>query len=183
VYTIPEEDSRHIITEIRTGASSLKCKLARFRACIRLCSIALRKMLKTQGNRVTATRLAVACYMYQNKEHPTAQQIYQDVQKTVPSISMNTIYLSLKFLQNINFIVELDLVNGNKRYDSNTKPHAHLICHNCGHIEDWNDTSLMELESKILEDTGFAPNEWGYFVGRCKRCRNKARGFESSDAK
>ena len=46
------------------------------------------------------------------KDHPTAEQIYEDVKKEIPNISLGTVYRNLNFLSDEGKILKVDLESG-----------------------------------------------------------------------
>lgn len=101
------------------------------------------KILKANNLKATPQRLGVL-EVLANKEHPTIDEIYQEIKQTNPSISLATIYKNIKSLLDYNIITELNILNQKKRYDLLDKEHIHLVCNNCGNIQDI-DCSQAEL--------------------------------------
>ncbi len=122
--------------------------------------------------KVTPQRIAIAKYVLNNKEHPTAKRIYQEIRGTHPTVSLATIYATLKVLKEFGFIQELNLPDGQSRFDPNLEPHAHLVCVKCGDIADWEDPLLSEIISRISDDTDFIVNFFGLDIhGVCRKCQ------------
>ncbi len=89
-----------------------------------------------------------------------------------PTVSVATIYATLKVLKEIGFIQELNLPDGQSRFDPNLEPHAHLICEKCGDITDWEDPLLSELVSNISNDAHFIVSASGLNLnGVCRKCQ------------
>ncbi|OPY21577.1 MAG: ferric uptake regulator [Methanomethylovorans sp. PtaU1.Bin093] len=122
--------------------------------------------------KVTPQRIAIAKYVLNNSEHPTAKRIYQEIRMAHPTVSVATIYATLKVLKEIGFIQELNLPDGQSRFDPNLEPHAHLICEKCGDITDWEDPLLSELVSNISNDAHFIVSASGLNLnGVCRKCQ------------
>ena len=51
----------------------------------------LMKIFRENGYKVTAQRLAICDLILSRKDHPTAEQIYQNLKKKYPMISIGTI--------------------------------------------------------------------------------------------
>ena len=51
--------------------------------------------LRTQGIQPTPQRIAVAEYVLQTKTHPSADEVWEEVQRTCPTISRGTVYNTL----------------------------------------------------------------------------------------
>ncbi|MEG2311046.1 MAG: transcriptional repressor [Clostridia bacterium] len=70
------------------------------------------------------------------KTHPTAENIYINLRKYNPNISLGTVYRNLEKLVKNDEIKRLNLANTKDRFDSNTKNHYHAICTKCGEVVD-----------------------------------------------
>lgn len=131
------------------------------------------RAFREHGFKATPQRIAIGRYVLDNTEHPTAKNIYDEVRKTHSTVSLGTIYATLNILKEVGLIQELNLPDGQARFDSNTVHHAHLICKKCGDIVDWIDPVLEELINKISNDKQFILNKAGLDIyGICKKCQN-----------
>lgn len=93
--------------------------------------------LREQGRRVTPQRRAIIQVLLEsNGTHPTAERIFTRVQSSMPDMSPATVYNTLRELTEIGVLLELDLGLGERLYDLNTADHAHLVCLECGRVED-----------------------------------------------
>lgn len=122
--------------------------------------------------KVTPQRIAIAKYVLNNSEHPTAKRIYQEIRRAHPTVSLATIYVTLKVLKEVGLLQELNLPDGQSRFDPNLEPHAHLICEKCGDITDWEDPLLSELVSNISDNAHFIVSASGLNLnGVCRKCQ------------
>lgn len=105
--------------------------------------------------------------------HPSAEMIYEMLQKDNPDISMATVYRNLSRFKEQGLIVSLGTVNGKERFDSETKPHVHFICSDCGAVRDLPAMdSPQELCQKASASTGFQIDSCALtFTGLCQECR------------
>ena len=106
--------------------------------------------------------------VYNTNSHPTADWVYSQVKKTIPNISLGTVYRNLKQLE-----VSGDLktiYDGNvARYDWNTDLHNHLKCKHCGDLIDIALTD-KKLHSKIKKDFKFEVDIVEMtIIGSCKK--------------
>ena len=109
------------------------------------------KTFRNSGYRATPQRIAISRYILRNHEHPSAQKTYQEVKKTHPTVSLATIYTTIKILKKTGLICELKLPQSQTRYDPNTEPHAHLVCLQCGSVRlDGPDNA--EIGEKCLQE-------------------------------
>ncbi|MBN2440423.1 MAG: transcriptional repressor [Spirochaetales bacterium] len=86
--------------------------------------------------RITNQRKIILEELIKCSHHPGADEIYNLVRKSIPRISLGTVYRNLEFLAASGMIKKLDFGNGQKRFDGNIEPHDHFRCVNCNTIED-----------------------------------------------
>ena len=78
------------------------------------------------GLRMTKQRKVVYEVLAENRDHPTAQTIFERVQKRLPSISLATIYNCLDALVNHNVVKQVNIDREPSRYCPNTSDHGHF---------------------------------------------------------
>ena len=88
------------------------------------------------GLRVTPQRQAIFRALHENREHPSAESVYEQVAVEMPTISLRTVYQTLGDLAEMGEILQLDLGTGAARFDSNIDPHHHMVCSRCGMVRD-----------------------------------------------
>ncbi len=70
------------------------------------------------------------------KCHPTADEIYSEINKKFPNISKGTVYRNLSLLSSEDKILKISVPNAPDCYDFNLSKHYHLKCQKCGRIFD-----------------------------------------------
>lgn len=131
------------------------------------------QQLREQGFKLTPQRIAIVDYLMKKHDHPTAEEIYEDIRKKYPTMSIATVYNTLEMLRDIGRVVELNIKRGKACYDFVTAPHHHLYCHHCQKIYD-----IMDVECPVFQSGEYDGHKieamHGYFYGICKNCkRNK----------
>lgn len=102
--------------------------------------------------------------------HPTAEEIYEVALKTIPNISLGTVYRNLDVLQGQGSIRRIKLENNTYRYDRACNNHAHFICNKCQGITD----ILEDLFQNLNEISGNKVLSYDIiFKGICKNCLKK----------
>jgi len=86
--------------------------------------------------KLTPQRLAIMEYLKDNKEHPSALDVFKSISKKFPTISFATVYNTLEMLKKKGLVLELAIDPERKRFDPDTTPHHHMICTRCGRIVD-----------------------------------------------
>ncbi len=130
-------------------------------------------IFKEKKLKLTPQRIAVYFYLTSTKEHPSAETIYKALHQTYPTMSLATVYKALKTLVEVNLVQELNVGEGNFRYDANTIPHPHIQCMSCGRVDDIDGISFNELNEKIGVYTDYKVlSNKIYFYGLCNNCKN-----------
>jgi Fur family peroxide stress response transcriptional regulator len=111
--------------------------------------------LRKKGYKATPQRIAICRFALQNRDHPTAQKIYDEVKKVHPTVSLATVYKTLRILKKHALIQELDFPEGQARFDSYVQPHLNLICTRCGNIQDLDDPATRETIIRIAAKAEF----------------------------
>lgn len=106
--------------------------------------------------------------------HPTADEIFEEVRKQLPRISLGTVYRNLDMMSENGLINKLESSSPAKRFDAITNQHYHLRCLQCGKIEDAPipaDTTIEEAIKKLTEYEITGHNL--EFTGICPTCKEK----------
>lgn len=129
-------------------------------------------IFKEKKLKLTPQRLAVYNYLMNTESHPSADAIYTDIHVQYPTMSLATVYKALKTLVDVGLVQEINVGEGNFRYDGNSYPHAHIQCLNCGKVEDFNALDLENLNSLAQEKTDYRiVSQKLYFYGYCEKCQ------------
>jgi len=104
-----------------------------------------REACRELGIKATHQRLEVFREVAQSSTHPDAEAVFRGVQRRVPTVSLDTVYRTLKLLTELGFIATLGPKQESLRFDGNQEPHHHHVCVRCGKIQDVS-SSLLDLE-------------------------------------
>lgn len=111
--------------------------------------------------------------VYQNRIHPTADEVYEIVRRTNPEISLGTIYRNLNLLAEQGELRKLSMAGGPDRFDGTLEPHQHTQCVKCGKVEDF-EFDLSQLKAAVKEQTEIDPQICFINVsGICCDCASK----------
>ena len=122
-------------------------------------------LLRNKGMKATPQRLAIAALLLTRPTHATAQQVCELLKPDFPSISQNTVYLTLANFEESGLLRRF-CADGKMIFDSNLTPHHHGLCKQCGKIEDISEThkitrpdalQLWQVESETLTWAGVCP--------------------------
>ncbi|MCW4019340.1 MAG: transcriptional repressor [Candidatus Bathyarchaeota archaeon] len=127
--------------------------------------------LRNKGYKATPQRISVCKIALSSKEHPSVQKICKEVKKTHPTVSLATVYTTLRLLKESSLIQELNFPQGQTRFDPNLEPHINLVCIHCGRIMDVNDSEAKELINKVTKKAKFTPKAQRIDIyGVCQHC-------------
>ena len=128
--------------------------------------------LREEGLRITPQRIAIVEYLLKTEDHPSAEQVHKVVQKKYPMVSLSTVYKTLDMLKKKKLVNEIE-VEGEARFDAHTDDHINLICMNCGKIQDLDETSLKEIQSRAAKKSKFAILKGSFeLFGYCVNCKS-----------
>ena len=137
---------------------------------------ALQKKLRERGYKLTSQRRAIISLLSKDMTHPGAADILKKIRKSLPQVSMSTVYYTLDVLKKERLIQELEFYDQNNRYDINISNHINLICKKCGRIEDLPGGITLSY-AQVQQKTDFQPVAMRYeYYGYCKDCRRKRAG-------
>ena len=117
----------------------------------------LKKVLKKEGLRYTLQRQAIWDELYASDEHRDAEEIYLALYNSGLKVSRATVYRTIDVLVKNNLVRKLDLGDGRARYENkmDTAHHDHLICVQCGKIEEFMDNVIENQQEVIVENFGY----------------------------
>ena len=129
--------------------------------------------LKERNHRLTPQRLAVLRILVASQGHPSVERIYEQIRPDFPMTSLATVYKTVTLLKEMDEVLELSFNNGGNRYDgSKPYPHPHLICTQCGAIEDLEVDALRGIPHQVAQDTGYRIVSHRLdFFGICQKCQ------------
>lgn len=104
--------------------------------------------------------------------HPSADWVYQQLKQDFPEMSLGTVYRNLSQCKQRGEIISVGYINGFERFDACVTPHEHLVCRDCGNIEDIFDLSLpVDLDRQASTRSGAQIDSHTIvFYGRCAAC-------------
>jgi len=124
--------------------------------------------LREYGLKVTPQRVTILSAI-DKRGHANIDEIYQDVKKQHSSISLATVYKNVTSLVEKELLKELALNSVKSKYEINKEPHSHLICKECGSVEDVNLSNELNLNIENFKVEDIELNLYGI----CKKCQNR----------
>jgi Fe2+ or Zn2+ uptake regulation protein len=128
---------------------------------------ALTQLFRASGRKVTPQRQSIFRALGASTVHPTAESVYAVVSAEMPTISLRTVYQTLHDLEAMGELHSLDLGTGSMRFDPNLEPHHHLVCTECGRIDDvYGEPPVLAMPEGFEVTTAEM-----VYRGRCATCR------------
>jgi len=104
------------------------------------------------------------------KNHPTAEDLYFKVKKTIKNISLSTVYRNLENFYKYGIITKLN--TNPVRYDARKDIHHHLKCIKCGKTYDF-DINTNLIDEKIFNNLDFKVHDYKIEINcTCNKCLN-----------
>jgi Fur family transcriptional regulator, peroxide stress response regulator len=133
----------------------------------------LTERLGTGGFRFTPQRQHVYGVLMQRRDHPTAEEVFIRSKKTMPDISMATVYNCLDALVKCQLVRQVQLERGATRYCPNMEEHCHYCCNECGTVF---DVALTGNSAVVPRPKGFKIDHYEIAVhGICADCVKKKK--------
>jgi Fur family transcriptional regulator, peroxide stress response regulator len=101
---------------------------------------------RKRGVKVTHQRMEVFREVASTDEHPDVETIHSRVRKRLPTVSLDTVYRAVTFLEKLNLISRVHGVSDRSRFDGNMQPHHHFVCSQCGLVRDFYSTEADRLD-------------------------------------
>ncbi|MFO7717012.1 MAG: Fur family transcriptional regulator [Thermodesulfobacteriota bacterium] len=121
--------------------------------------------------RMTRQRQVILDELRSVTTHPTADEIYDMVRKTLPRISLGTVYRNLELMHEAGLVMKLETAGLQKRFDGNPDPHYHIRCVQCGIVRDVHfEGNGHELEAGLSTDFTILGHRLEFY-GLCPTCQ------------
>jgi Fur family ferric uptake transcriptional regulator len=120
----------------------------------------IKKKLNSRGWRMTPQRekiLEVFQHLPQG-DHLSAEELHKQLIELGESISLSTIYRSVKLMTKMRVLRELELAEGHKHYELNhpyPHHHHHIVCIQCNKTLEFQDDSILKHSLKQCEKEDF----------------------------
>jgi len=127
-------------------------------------------LLKEHKLRVTEGRLTVLEYLSKQKI-PVG---IKNLEKNITEIDRVTLYRMMEQFEEKGIVRVCDLGHGHQDYELNLDHHHHLVCRNCGKIEDVEICDLEEIEKALLKKSkkfSSIDQHRLTFMGTCTTCK------------
>ena len=114
--------------------------------------------------------------VYEMKRHVTANEVYEFIKESYPTIGKGTVYRNLDILVEEGALRKVEVSEGPNRFDFTLKNHYHVRCVKCGEVSDVDMDEILDLMKKIHDTHGIEFLDYDIsFKGICPKCRKEAK--------
>ena len=134
----------------------------------------LSERLRERGLRATSQRLVMNRLLRQSNRHLSAEQLLDEASEQLPGVSLPTVYATLELFEQLGIVRRVNGGGGTLLWDTRADAHHHMICRNCGRIEDMETPLDLERARRSAARSGFQPDRAEVVVsGLCASCAAK----------
>ena len=113
--------------------------------------------LKNMGLKATLPRLKILnLFETSDQRHLTAEDVYKLLLNEGMEIGLATIYRVLTQFEQAGLLIRHHFESGKAVFELDQGTHHdHLVCIQCGHVEEFYDAEIERRQAKIAKDRGF----------------------------
>jgi Fur family ferric uptake transcriptional regulator len=114
--------------------------------------------LRSTGLKVTAPRMKVLELFHASRDrHMTAEDVYRKLLDDHADIGLATVYRVLTQFEQAGILMRHHFESGKAVYELNEGGHHdHLVCLQCGRVEEFFDSEIEKRQAKVAKERGFA---------------------------
>jgi len=134
--------------------------------------------LKTSGLKITAPRMRILKVFESSKvRHLAAEDVYRALMNEGLDIGLATVYRVLTQFEQAGILQRHHFESGKAVFELNEgSHHDHLVCVQCGRVEEFYDPEIEKRQVKVAKDRGFSIREHSlHLYADCTKphCPNK----------
>ncbi|GAA0346855.1 ferric iron uptake transcriptional regulator [Bacillus carboniphilus] len=139
----------------------------------------IKDQLHSASYKLTPQREVTVRVLLENEEdHLSAEDVYLLVKEKYPEIGLATVYRTLELLTELKIVDKINFGDGVSRYDLRkegaTHFHHHLVCIECGSVDEIQEDLLEDVEQIVERDWNFKIKDHRLtFHGICHRCHKE----------
>ena len=105
---------------------------------------------------MTDQRRTIATLLDSITDHPDVEELHRRINEVDRSISLATVYRTVKLFEELGILEKLEFGDGRARYeDADREHHDHLINVQNGEVIEFVNSDIEKLQEKIAQDLGF----------------------------
>jgi Fur family ferric uptake transcriptional regulator len=136
------------------------------------------KDLKKSGLKATLPRLKIlSLFEHSDAKHLSAEDVYKLLIKSGEDVGLATVYRVLTQFEQAGLLIRHHFESDKAVFElSDSQHHDHIVCMQCGHVEEFCDDEIEERQKIIANKKGFVIQEHSlYIYAECTKipCPNK----------
>jgi Fur family ferric uptake transcriptional regulator len=122
--------------------------------------------LKNAGLKATLPRLKVLNLFENNAErHLSAEDVYRILLTSGEDVGLATVYRVLTQFEQAGLLVRHHFESGKAVYELNQGDHHdHIVCMQCGHVEEFVDEEIEKRQKLAAESRGFKIHDHSLYI-------------------
>lgn len=139
----------------------------------------IKKQLSGKGYKLTPQREATVRILLEHEsDHLSAENVFLLVKDKNSNIGLATVYRTLELLTELEVVDKVNFGDGVSRFDLRQEgashSHHHLVCIECGAVEEILDDMLEDVEKEIVSRFHFKIKDHRLtFHGVCRVCQER----------
>ena len=127
-----------------------------------------------EGRPVTPQRQLLLSQIQKYGGHISAKELYRRASRKNESISLATVYRTLRLFKDLGLIEERRLGQVNCYYEiKDLAGHQHLVCSCCGNVIEFDSNLIRKIIEKVQRDYDFNVTKTElYMEGYCEQCKD-----------
>ena len=105
--------------------------------------------------RMTSQRQIIIKVIEESDDHPDVDQLYLRSVELDNTISIATVYRTVKLLEEAGLIERLEFGDGRSRYEEAREHHEHLVDIETGEVHEFYNEELETLKAEIAREMGY----------------------------
>ncbi len=105
--------------------------------------------------RMTSQRQIIIQVIEESDDHPDVDQLYLRSVELDNTISIATVYRTVKLLEEAGLIERLEFGDGRSRYEEAGEHHEHLVDIETGEVHEFYNEELETLKAEIAREMGY----------------------------
>lgn len=132
---------------------------------------------KKLGLKATAPRMKILRFLESSQvRHMSAEDVYKALLEVGEDVGLATVYRVLTQFEAAGLVTRHHFEGGNSVFEIESgEHHDHILCVECGRVDEFVDETIESRQRKIAEEKGYAITDHAlYIYGVCTACQNKS---------
>jgi|TARA_B100001105_G_scaffold187608_1_gene152143 Fur family ferric uptake transcriptional regulator len=135
------------------------------------------KELRKAGLKVTLPRVKILQILENSdNKHLSAEDVYKALIEAGEDVGLATVYRVLTQFESAGLVMRHHFEGGHSIFElTSVDHHDHIVCNNCGKVEEFFDELIEGQQEQIAKKYGFKITDHSmYLYGICQECQGKS---------